>query len=156
MKTAKDFLEVWETLDEPRQCFVDLNGVAEAWTGDQNRFGDFPGRSFGFDHVLRALMGGKIRHRLYNAVGEDVSGLSCWDCGREFIPEKLPPEGFVGLFQAFFRCPDHNRGYSGEFECPPDSPMDRKRLRRRIEDALRKTASDLDLIYIADRFNISL
>ena len=104
----------------------------------------------------RASGGDKIRHRLYNAVGENVTGLTCWDCGREFVPEKLPPEGFVGLFQSFFRCPDHNRGYSGEFECPPESPMDRRKLRRRIEDALRKSASDADLVYIADRLNVRI
>ena len=52
VKTKKDFLKVWETLPTPRQCFIDLNGVARVWSGDQNRFGDLPGRSFGFDHTL--------------------------------------------------------------------------------------------------------
>ena len=155
-KDLGKFIEAWNKLDEPRQCFIDLNKVARCWTGDQNRFGDCPGRSFGFDHILRSLMGDNIRHRLYSAVGEDVTDLSCLDCGREFVPEKLPPEGFIGLFQSFFRCPDHNRGYSGEFECPPESPMDRRKLRRRIEDALRKSATDADLIYIADRLNVRI
>jgi hypothetical protein len=50
-----EFKKKWDALPEPRQCFVDLNGVPCCWTGDSNKFGDCPGRSFGFENVFLAL-----------------------------------------------------------------------------------------------------
>ena len=51
-----EFYEFWKSLPlSNRQAFVDSNGVATAWVGDQMRFGDFPGRSFSFERVFLIL-----------------------------------------------------------------------------------------------------
>ena len=59
VKTLDKFIERWQALPEPRQCFCDPNGVATLWCGDQNRFGDAPGRSFGPEHVKNRLKTGQ-------------------------------------------------------------------------------------------------
>ena len=97
-----------------------------------------------------------MEYQLINAVGQDVTGETCYDCGADFEPHALPPDGFVGEFPTHFSCPDHNRGYCGCIICPPDSPADRKKIRRRIEDALRKTATDSELVRIAGILNVTL
>jgi len=55
VRTLKEFQKVWDETVEPRQCFVDSNRNVRVWSGDQNRFGDFPGRQFGPDHCRRSL-----------------------------------------------------------------------------------------------------
>jgi len=98
-----------------------------------------------------------MEYHLVNAVQKDVTGETCYDCGQAFEPDRLPPDGFVGRFEpVFFSCPDHNRGYGGYIDCQPDNPMDRKKLRRRIEDALRKTATDHELVRIAGILKVTI
>ena len=53
--TKKEFLEIWKETPEPRQCCIDTNNVAKIWSGDQDRFGDMPGRSFGKEHCIHWL-----------------------------------------------------------------------------------------------------
>lgn len=60
-RTLKEFKEKWSALPEPRQCFIDNNEVATLWTGDQNRFGDMPGRQFGPEHCQRNLLRKRLR-----------------------------------------------------------------------------------------------
>jgi len=74
------FLEEWRHLTpSQRQCFVDLNGLARCWNGSQDRFGDSPGRSFGFSSVFLALTTPEerkvLRRRLEDLIRKDDRAL---------------------------------------------------------------------------------
>ena len=73
MKNHQEFLEAWAATPEPKQCFVDGNGVASVWSGDQNRFGDCPGRQFGFEHVSRVLSGKPMTMYIFDDTNKMVA-----------------------------------------------------------------------------------
>jgi len=70
MRTKSQFVDVWCSLKSPRRCFIDRNGIAQAWTGDESRFGDIPGRGFGFHNTYHSLDGDDCLEEF------DVNGLS--------------------------------------------------------------------------------
>ena len=93
---------------------------------------------------------------IYLSGNESGTQLECCDCGKQFVPESLPQDGFIGTTEVFAHCPDFHRGGRAIITCPPESPADVKKLRRRVEDALRKTTNTAILIDIAHKLNIKI